>query len=98
MLSSHQPAEALAMGERWARAGHDVTVVLLDGAVAVVRPGHVVGDQVRSARAAGVRVVADATAVHERVLDIATSGTVDLVDLDEVAAMIGDTGTRVQWW
>lgn len=98
LLTSQQPAEALALGTRWARAGDEVTVVLLDAATAVLRGGHDRRDDVSTARAAGVRVWAHRAALAERA--IAEPGDIDVaaVDLDAVAALVGEHDIRVQWW
>ena len=96
LLASQQPAEALTLGTRWAEAGDDVTVILLDGATAILRPDHVDAKLLVLAQDAGVSVLAHDAALHEH----ANSQTVpvDVVGLDHVAALIGDTATQVQWW
>lgn len=96
VLTSQQPAEALSLSAEWAATGDDVIVVLLDGAAAVLRPGHLVARELERAVAAGVRVWAHDVAVHERGLEPAAH--VETVDLDRVAALVGDDATRVQWW
>lgn len=98
LLTSQQPAEALALGARWARAGDDVTVVLLDAATAVLRPGHDRRDEVSAASAAGVRIWAHSAALSERAIVEPGDVEIDAVDLDAVAALIGEDGVRVQWW
>lgn len=95
LLTSQQPDEALALATGWAQEGAAVTVVLLDTATAVLRPGHDTYGEVAAAHAAGVRVWAHDTAVAERA--IPAHDATRSVDLDEVAALIGDDVT-VQWW
>lgn len=97
LLTSQQPVAALALATDWASHGDEVTVVLLDSATNLLRPGHDAASDLQAARAAGVRVWAHAAAVGERAVD-AGSGLVDLVDLDAVAALVGDPETRAQWW
>ena len=95
LLTSQQPAEALTLGARWARAGDTVTVVLLDGATAALRPGHMLAAPLSAAREAGVRVWAHDVAVAER--DIAYDEDITAVGLDKVAALVGQA-SKVQWW
>jgi hypothetical protein len=97
LLTSQQPVEALSLGASWARGGDDVTVVLLDTATAILRPAHEAATHVDAARAAGVRVWAHDDAVIERTLDLRTV-EVEVVDLDAVAALLGDPETSAQWW
>jgi hypothetical protein len=97
LLASEQPGEALKLAARWSAAGDHVTVVLLDGATALLRPGHAAGAHLATAQDAGVTIWAHDEAVRERALD--TAGTkFEIVDLDRVVALIGDAGTKVQWW
>jgi hypothetical protein len=97
LLTSQQPAEALALGARWATTGEAVTVVLLDGATTVLRPGHGLARCLEQARSAGVVIWAHHDAVTERLLtDVA--GAAELVDLDRIAALVGDVADTVQWW
>jgi len=97
LLTSQQPEEALALGTVWAAAGAQVTVVLLDTATAVLRPGHAAAADVAAARDADVRVWAHADAVMERAVDVGHVA-VELVDLDAVADLLGDPDVQVQWW
>lgn len=97
LLTSQQPAEALALGTAWARAGDDVTVVLLDAAAIVLRPDHGDTADLHHATDAGVRVWAHAEAVAERAPG-ADDEVAELVDLDAVAALLGDPDTQAQWW
>lgn len=97
LLTSQQPDEALALAAVWARAGDDVTVVLLDAATAILRPGHDAAAALDAARAVGVRIWAHDDAVAERA-PAHTAAAVDVIDLDEVATLIGDPQTRAQWW
>jgi hypothetical protein len=96
LLTSQQPAEALTLGARWSAVGDDVTVVLLDGATAILRRGHAEAPLLATAQDAGVTIWAHDAAVHEHAAtgDVA----VEVVGLDRVAALIGDAATRVQWW
>lgn len=96
LLASQQPAEALTLGARWAAAGDEVTVVLLDGATAILRHGHAAAAALTTARDAGVTIWAHDAALRERAVDGGSAVTV--VGLDRVAALIGDTSTKVQWW
>lgn len=97
LLTSQQPAEALALGAAWATAGDQVTVVLLDAATAVLRPGHDAAAGVAAAHDAGVRIWVHGDALTERAVD-AHAAPVDVVDLDAVATLLGDADTRAQWW
>jgi hypothetical protein len=97
LLTSQQPAEALALGASWAAAGDDVTVVLLDAATTILRPGHDAADDVAAAHDAGVRIWAHDDALAERAVDVGST-SVDVVDLDAVATLLGDPQTRAQWW
>lgn len=97
LLTSQQPEEALGLGTAWADAGADVTVVLLDAATAVLRPGHAAAPVLVAAHDAGVRLWAQADAVAERAVDVGHPA-VELVDLDAVASLLGDPDARVQWW
>ncbi|CAN5910892.1 hypothetical protein BH23ACT10_BH23ACT10_26890 [soil metagenome] len=97
LLTSQQPVEALSLGSGWARDGEAVTVVLLDTATAILRRAHEAAGTVADARAAGVRVWAHDDAVAERTLDL-RAGDVEIVDLDAVAALLGDPETTAQWW
>jgi hypothetical protein len=97
LLTSQQPAEALALGTGWAQDGEDVVVVLLDAATIVLRPGHEDAANVRDATDAGVRVWAHHLAAAERLIDTADTG-VDLVDLGAVAQLVGQAETKAQWW
>lgn len=96
LLASQQPVEALTLGARWAEAGDEVTVVLLDGATAILRGGHAAAAALTTARDAGVTIWAHDTALQERAVDAGTAATV--VGLDRVAALIGDAASKVQWW
>lgn len=96
LLASQQPAEALALGTRWAQAGDDVTVVLLDGAAVVLRADHASASLLVTAQDAGVNVWAHDAALHEHA--VPHNESVEVVGLDRVAALIGDTAGRVQWW
>lgn len=98
LLTSQQPDEALGLATTWARDGARVTVVLLDGATAVLRPGHQAAERVAAACAAGATVLAHADAVAERTIRDAPVDLVDLVDLDGVADLVADADSRVQWW
>ena len=96
LLASHQPAEALVLAAEWASSGDQVTVVLLDAATAILRPGHTAADALAAARSAGVTVWAHDAAMAERA--ITYPGAVTPVDLDRVATLVGEDATRVQWW
>jgi hypothetical protein len=96
LLASQQPAEALTLGTRWSEAGDDVTVILLDGATAILRRDHIDATLLASARDAGVTILAHDAAIRDHTITQAVP--IDVVELDHVAALIGDTATRVQWW
>jgi len=96
LLASQQPVEALTLGAEWARAGDDITVVLLDGATAILRDGHAAAGALAGARDAGVTIWAHDAAAAERAVTHDTSVT--LVDLDRVAALIAEDAAKVQWW
>jgi tetraacyldisaccharide-1-P 4'-kinase len=96
LLASQQPAEALTLGTRWSEAGDDVTVILLDGATAILRRDHIDAKLLASARDAGVTILAHDAAIRDHT--ITQDVPIDVVELDRVAALISDTATRVQWW
>ncbi|HSK95839.1 MAG TPA: hypothetical protein VK891_04400 [Euzebyales bacterium] len=96
LLASQQPAEALELATRWAQAGDNVTVVLLDGAAVILRPEHASASLLTTAQDAGVTVWAHDAALHEHA--VAADVSAEVVGLDRVAALIGDTAARVQWW
>jgi hypothetical protein len=96
LLASQQPAEALTLGTRWSEAGDDVTVILLDGATAILRRDHIDAKLLASARDAGVTILAHDAAIRDHT--ITQDLPIDVVELDHVAALIGDAATRVQWW
>jgi hypothetical protein len=97
LLTSQQPAEALALGTGWARDGEDVVVVLLDAATIVLRPGHDDAVVLRDATDAGVRVWAHDVATAERLI-APGDADVDLVGLEAVARLVGASETKAQWW
>lgn len=96
LLASQQPAEALTLGTRWAEAGDDVTVVLLDSAAGILRRAHPAATLVTTARGAGVAVWVHDTALRERAIE--HDAEVTVVDLERVAALVGEGATKVQWW
>ena len=96
LLASQQPTEALDLGITWARAGDDVTVVLLDGATGILRSGHAAADLLERARDAGVHVWVHGAALDERA--IARDPGVTVVDLDRVAVLVAETAAKAQWW
>lgn len=97
LLASGQATEALQLAARWSQVGDHVTVILLDVATAILRPGHAAAPHLAAAQDAGVTVWAHDEAVRERALD-PSGAKLEMVDLDRVAALIGDPGTQVQWW
>lgn len=96
LLTSQQPLEALALGVEGAQAGDDVTVVLLDGATAILRDGHAAAGTLAGAQDAGVTVWAHEAAAAERA--ITHDAGVTLVDLERIAALIAEDAAKVQWW
>ena len=96
LLASQQPTEALDLGIAWARAGDDVTVVLLDGATGILRAGHAAAGLLERAHDAGVQVWAHGAALDERA--IAHDARVAAVDLDRLAVLVAETASKVQWW
>lgn len=96
LLASQQPAEALALGARWADSGDTVTVVLLDGATTILRTGHALRTLLSTAQEAGVTVWAHDAAVTER--GIAHGDDIVLVGLDRVAELVAEQASKVQWW
>ncbi len=97
LVSSH-PAQALALAAAWVRAGDDLTVVLLDAAAALARPGHAQGEAVQALAAAGAVVGAHDDALRRRALpaDAVVAG-VKVLDLDDVADLVTG-GDRTIWW
>lgn len=89
------PADLAA---RWARAGDQVTLVLLAGAAAAARASHEAAGALAHALAAGAAVSAHDQALARR--GIGPDRTVDGVkatDLDAVADLVADGADRVVW-
>lgn len=96
-LLSSRVAEALAIVSPWAGAGDQVTVVLLDAAVAAVRPGHAESGALRTAADAGVTLLAHDDAVRRRALGESLADGVKAVELDEIADLVTGADKAV-WW
>lgn len=98
VLTSADPALALRLAASWQADGEAVTVVLLDAAAAVARPGHRDARGVAGAIASGVRVAAERDALGRRGLDAAgLAAGVEIVDLDDVADLVTTRGSRAVW-
>lgn len=89
---------ALELATGWREAGEEVTLVLLDGAVAAARAGHVHAQGVGALLAAGGAVLAEEQALARRSLgsDRSVPG-VKSADLDQVADLVLDGSDRVVW-
>lgn len=89
---------ALELAAGWRDDGEEITLVLLDGAVAAARVGHVHGEAVGALLAAGAAVLTEEQAVARRSLasDRAVPG-VKTADLDQVADLLLDGSDRVVW-
>lgn len=89
---------AIQLVEGWRALGDDVTVVLLDGAVAAARAGHLHAEPIGALLAAGVSVLVEEQAVARRALaaDRTVPG-VKSTDLDQVADLLLDGSDRVVW-
>jgi hypothetical protein len=89
---------ALELAAGWCAAGEDVTLVLLDGAVAAARTGHLHAGGLGELLAAGGAVLAEEQALARRSLDSgrAVPG-VKSTDLDQVADLLLDGSDRVVW-
>ncbi|QBI20241.1 hypothetical protein ER308_12155 [Egibacter rhizosphaerae] len=96
LLVSHHPARELRTARRWAREGDDVTVALLDAAVACARPGHVDGPALRAARADGVRVLAHDAALARRGLRAPVT-EVEVCDTETLAVLVAEEAEAVVW-
>lgn len=98
LLLSHEAGQGLALARAWAESGDDVVVVLLDGAAASARDGHVDGAELRAALAAGATVAAHDDALRRR--GVSGGGLADgvkTVDLDEVADLVAEGADKVVW-
>jgi intracellular sulfur oxidation DsrE/DsrF family protein len=98
LLISSDPAWALGLARTYAIAGDAVTAVLLDRAAASARPGHRAASDLASALASGVAVAAHDDALRRRALD--RSRIIDgvkIIDLDEVADLVGEGCDRAVW-
>jgi hypothetical protein len=99
VLLSSQVSEALEIVTAWARAGDAVTVVLLDAAVAVTRPGHREEGWLTDALDAGVLVLAHDEALRSRALAAeARADEVKAVELDEIADLVTTGADKAVWW
>lgn len=98
LLISSPPRWPLGLARRWATAGDQVTVVLLDGAAAAARDGTDDQDAVTDAIAAGAQVRAVEDALTRRGIrpDRLVEG-VKPTDLDAVADLIVDGADKVVW-
>lgn len=97
LLVSRDVPWALTLAGKWA-AGEPTHAVLLDRAVASARPGHAAQDHVTAALDAGVSVAVHAGAASRRAMgpgEIADG--VKVIDLDEIADLVGDATGQVMW-
>lgn len=97
LLVSRDVPWTLELARQWA-AGEPVQVVLLDRAVASARPGHAEHATVVAALDAGVLVAVDAAAAARRAMGPGElADGVKVVDLDEIADLVGDATGQVMW-
>jgi hypothetical protein len=98
LLISSDPAWALRLACRYAAAGDTVTAVLLDRAAGAARPGHEAEAGLGAALLAGVTVAAHDDALRRRGLDPSrVLDGVKVVDLDELADLVGEGCDRAVW-
>lgn len=98
LLVSRNPRWALRLARTWVGAGDSVTIVLLDRAAALARPGHADAEAILAALADGVEVRAHDDALRRRGLagrDLVLG--CKTVDLDEIADLIMDGSDRAVW-
>lgn len=98
VLVSHQPAATLELSQAWASAGDDVTVVLLDAAASIARPGHQQQPLLSRAHDAGVAIWVHDDAIRRRGLQTSGVKHADVVTIDDIVDLITDRSDRVQWW
>jgi intracellular sulfur oxidation DsrE/DsrF family protein len=98
LLVSRDLRWALELAHAWVVGGDNVTVVLLDTAVAAARTGHIASVDIREALDAGLAVAAEAGALQRRSLpaDRLVDG-VKVLDIDEVADLVAEGADRVVW-
>lgn len=98
LLISSDPLFALQLAARW-QAGEDtVSAVLLDAAAAVARAAHPDAAAITEALQTGVAVAVHDDALRRRA--VASGAVVDgvkVVDLDEVADLVGDGSDWAVW-
>lgn len=95
VLISHD-LDALRLAVSW--AGDDtVTAVLLDGASAVLRAGHVDEGRVTEAVDAGVTVAVHDESLRRRGLRQPAVDGVKVIDLTELADLVATGSDRVVW-
>lgn len=80
--------------------GHTVTLVLLEDAAALARSGHAYVRQVETARAKGVRIIAEDEALARRAILPGDAGAVDGVEpasIGEVLELLMNGSDRQAW-
>jgi predicted peroxiredoxin len=98
MLVSSAPRWPLQVAAEWKAGGDDVTVVLLDRAVAAARNAATTAEAIRDAQQAGVTVLAEQAALERRGLPIASlADGVKVTNLDELSDLLLDGADRVVW-
>jgi predicted peroxiredoxin len=95
-LQAADVAHPVRLARQLAAAGHDVTLVLLEDAVTLVRAGHAWSDAVVAARQAGVRVAAEEEALARRAIDRLVDG-VKPITLGEVVDALFGWSDRQAW-
>lgn len=97
LLVSRDVGWALRLAARWA-TGCATQVVLMDGAVAAARAGHRDHAAVIAAAEAGaVIAVHEAAAARRAMAAGQLPDGVKVVDLDEIADLVGDATGQVMW-
>jgi intracellular sulfur oxidation DsrE/DsrF family protein len=81
----------------WVRQGDVATVVLVDAAAALARPGHPEHGAIAAALAGGVKVAAHEAALRRRGVGAVADG-VRVVDLDEVAHLVTAGADKALWY
>ena len=97
LLVSRDVTWALQLAQRWA-AAEPTQVVLLDRAAASARPGHADEPAVTAALESGAVIAVHDTAAARRAVTAAhLLDGVKVVDLDELADLVGDAAGQVVW-
>ncbi len=98
LLVSTDLTWAVELARTWKGQGDEVTLVLLDGAAAAARQGHLRAPVVGDALGLGIAVLAHDDALRRRAIRAnRTLEGVKAVDLDEIADLVADGAEKVVW-